>query len=181
MKTFDAKSREEWRKWLAGHHAAESEVWLIFHKRHTAAPSVSYDDAVSEALCYGWVDSLIKRIDDDLYARKFTPRKEDSKWSTANRKRYAQLQAEGRLAPPGVRRPPTERSGDAPRPESTPEYLVAGLRRVPKAWKNFEGLPPSHKRQYVAWIDSAKKEETKLRRLEEAIRMLQAGERLGMK
>jgi uncharacterized protein YdeI (YjbR/CyaY-like superfamily) len=181
MKTFDAQTPDQWRKWLAGHHAAESEVWLIFHKRHTSVSTISYEDAVNEALCYGWVDSLIKRLDDDRYARKFTPRTENSKWSTANRRRYAQLQAEGRLAAPGLQRPPTARSGDAPKPEGTPDYVVKGLQKVPAAWKNFEGLPPSHKRQYVAWIDSAKREETKLRRLDEAIRMLQAGQKLGMK
>ena len=68
----------------ATHHASESEVWLIFHKQHTGKPSVAYKDAVDEALCYGWIDSLIKRIDDDRYARKFTPRKADSNWSTAS-------------------------------------------------------------------------------------------------
>ena len=179
MKTFDAKTAEEWRKWLAGHHGSDAEVWLIFHK--AGQPSIAYEDAVNEALCYGWVDSLIKRIDDDCYARKFTPRKEDSKWSTANRQRYARLQAEGRLAAPGVERPPTERSGDAPKIEGTPDYVVRALRKVSAAWKTFESLPPSHQRQYVAWIDSAKREETKLRRLEEAIRMLQTGQKLGMK
>ena len=65
MKTFDARTRERWRRWLAKNHASESEVWLIFHKLHTGIPSVSYNDAVDEALCYGWIDSLIKRIDDD--------------------------------------------------------------------------------------------------------------------
>jgi uncharacterized protein YdeI (YjbR/CyaY-like superfamily) len=180
MKTCDARTQAEWRRWLADHHAAESEVWLIFHKRHTDVPSVAYEDAVNEALCYGWVDSLIKRIDDDRYARKFTPRTEDSKWSTINRQRYARLLAAGRLAPAGVRRPPTARSGDAPRPQGTPDYLVKALRKVPAAWKSFEGLPPSHKRNYIAWIDSAKKEETKIGRIEKAIAMLLAGKRLGI-
>jgi uncharacterized protein YdeI (YjbR/CyaY-like superfamily) len=180
MKTFEAQTPAEWRKWLAGHHDAESEVWLIFRKRHTGQPSIEYADAVDEALCYGWVDSLIKRIDDERYARKFTPRKLDSKWSTANRRRYSRLQAEGRLAPPGVQRPPTDRDGDAPRPVETPDYMVKGLRKSPVAWKKFEGLPPSHRRLYITWIDSAKREETKVRRLEQAIGMLIAGKKIGI-
>ena len=181
MKTFDAQSSAQWRKWLADHHDAESEVWLIFHKRHTGQPSITYEDAVNEALCFGWVDSLIKRIDEDLYARKFTPRNEDSKWSTANRRRYAELQAAGRLAPSGVMRPPTSRSGDAPRPTEAPAYMQKALRAHPEARRNFEKLAPSHRRQYIAWVDSAKQEATKLRRLDQALVMLEAGQKPGLK
>src|SRR5262245_29596136 len=107
LKTVQAKSLAEWRRWLARHHASESEVWLVFPKGHTAAPSVSYQDALDEALCFGWVDSLIKRLDDERYARKFTPRKPDSRWSAVNRRHYARLQAAGRLHPSGVSRAPT--------------------------------------------------------------------------
>jgi uncharacterized protein YdeI (YjbR/CyaY-like superfamily) len=85
LKTFDAESRAHWRNWLGTHHDSESEIWLVFYKRQTGRASVSYDDAVAEALCFGWIDSLIKRIDDARYARKFTPRKPGSKWSTSNR------------------------------------------------------------------------------------------------
>ncbi len=101
LKTLDARTPAEWRRWLADHHDSEPEVWLVFHKRHTGQASIAYEDAVDEALCFGWVDSLIKRLDDARYARKFTPRKADSKWSTANRQRYAQLKASGRLMPAG--------------------------------------------------------------------------------
>jgi uncharacterized protein YdeI (YjbR/CyaY-like superfamily) len=134
-----------------------------------------------EALCFGWVDSLIKRLDDERYARKFTPRKAESKWSTANRVRYRRLLAEGRLAPAGVNRAPTEKSGDAPRPTEVPEYILEGLRGNAAALRNFEGMAPSHRRQYIAWIDSAKQEATKLRRLGEAVRMLEAGQKPGLK
>ena len=88
MKTLDVRTREKWRAWLAKHHDSESEIWLIFHKQHTGEASVAYQDALDEALCYGWIDSLIKRIDADRYARKFTPRTADSNWSTINVKRY---------------------------------------------------------------------------------------------
>src|SRR6185503_4721711 len=112
LKTFDARTAEQWRRWLADHHDSEGEVWLLFHKHHTGRTSIAYEDAVNEALCFGWVDSLIKRLDDERYARKFTPRKADSRWSTSNRKRYAQLKASGRLMTPGLNRAPTDRTYD---------------------------------------------------------------------
>jgi uncharacterized protein YdeI (YjbR/CyaY-like superfamily) len=181
MKTFDARTAVRWRQWLADHHATDREIWLVFHKRHTGTACVSYADAVDEALCFGWVDSLIKRIDDERYARKFTPRLADSRWSTANRGRYEKLRAAGRLAPAGVDRPPTARSGDAPRPTTVPRYIRAAINRHPAARAQFDRIPPSHRRQYVAWIDSAKLKETKLRRLEQAIAKLASGKPLGMK
>lgn len=115
LSTLDVRSREQWRNWLRDHHDSESEIWLVFHKHHTPEKSISYDDIVEEALCFGWIDSIVKRLDDDRYARKFTPRKPDSKWSTINRRRYAGLKARGLLAAPGLERAPTSRSGDAPR------------------------------------------------------------------
>ena len=182
-KTLDARTRERWRNWLAKHHDSESEVWLVFKKRHTRRTSLSYDDAVEEALCFGWIDSIIKRLDDARYARKFTPRKADSRWSTANRRRYTALQARGLLAPAGLKRAPTARSGDAPRPSApaVPQYIEQRLRTSPDAWNHFQQLAPSYRRMYIAWIDSAKRPETKARRLHEAVGLLAAGKKLGLK
>ncbi len=81
MKRLDLRNPEQWRKWLADHHDSESEVWLVFHKCHTGQETIGYEDAVDQALCFGWGDSLIKRLDEARYARKFTPRKPDSRWS----------------------------------------------------------------------------------------------------
>ena len=183
LKTFDATTPEQWRRWLADHHDSASEIWLVFHKLHTGRASIAYEDAVDEALCFGWIDSLVRRLDDARYARKFTPRKPDSKWSTSNCKRYAQLKASGRLMPAGLNRSPTDRSGDAPRPSPTklPPYIEEGLRNHPAARRYFESLAPSYRRLYIGWIDSAKQQETKMRRLQEAIRLLAAGKKLGLK
>lgn len=182
-KTLDARTPERWRKWLVDHHASESEVWLVFHKPHTGRASIAYADAVDEALCFGWIDSLIKRLDDARYARKFTPRKADSKWSTANRERYAQLKARGRLMLAGLDRAPTDRSGDAPRRwlSKVPQYIREALASHPMARNHFDSLAPSYRRMYIAWIDSAKQQETKMRRLREAVRLLAAGKKLGLK
>jgi uncharacterized protein YdeI (YjbR/CyaY-like superfamily) len=182
LKTFAAETAEQWRKWLAEHHDCESDVWLVFYKRHTGRKSIAYEDAVDEALCFGWIDSLIKRLDDDRYARKFTPRNADSKWSTLNRRRYAALQQSGRLMPAGVARPPTDRDGDAPRLPSSgvPKHIADALKRHPVAWSFFQRLAPSHQRQYMVWINSAKRPETRLKRLNEAIRKLKSGKKPGL-
>jgi uncharacterized protein YdeI (YjbR/CyaY-like superfamily) len=186
MKTLLVRTQGQWRDWLAEHHASEAEVWLIFHKQHTGVASIDYKDALDEALCFGWVDSLVKRLDDRRFARKFTPRRVDSRWSDVNRKRYAELEAEGRLKQPGIDRAPTKR-GSAPRPKrlelpaKLPAYIQTALADHPKAQRHFEALPPAERRRYFAWIESAKRDETKLRRLDEALRLLASGKALGLK
>ena len=105
--TLDIRTGQQWRSWLRKHHAASPGVWLVFHKDHTGVKSVPYEEAVRQALCFGWIDSLIKRLDDDRYARKFTPRKPTSKWSDINRKRWAELKGPACLRRPvSLRRQP---------------------------------------------------------------------------
>lgn len=186
MKTLLVRTLEEWRDWLTEHHASTPEVWLLFHKRHTGLASIQYADARDEALCFGWVDSLVKRLDDRRYALKFTPRRADSRWSAVNRKRYAELEASGRLKPAGLERAPTGRSY-APKPQrrelpaKLPAYIRSALKTHPKAKRHFDALPAAERRRYFAWIDSARREATKARRLKEAIRLLTAGKVLGLK
>src|SRR5436190_10952268 len=186
MKTLLVRTLDQWRDWLTEHHASESEVWLIFHKRHTGLALIDYKDALDEALCFGWIDSLVKRLDDRRYAIKFTPRRADSRWSDVNRKRYMELKASGRVQPSGLERPPTSRTS-APRPPrlelpaTLPAYIDAALKKRPTALRFFESLPPARRRRYIAWIESAKREETKVRRLNEVIRLLAAGKELGLK
>ena len=183
MKTLDLQTVEQWRKWLGAHHDSESEIWLVFHKRHTGRASIPYADALDQALCFGWVDSLIKRLDDARYVRKFTPRKADSSWSDANRKHYARLKASGQLMSPGLKRAPTEQryAAKPQMPNGVPSYIQDALRKEPKARACFESLALSHRRHYVGWIHSAKQQETRIRRLHEAIRILTAGRKLGLK
>jgi uncharacterized protein YdeI (YjbR/CyaY-like superfamily) len=189
MKTFDARTPDRWRQWLAKNHASESEVWLIFHKKHTGTPSIEYNDALDAALCYGWIDSLVKRIDDNRYARKFTPRKPDSNWSSINVKRYNELKAAGALAAPGIaRNPDGQRVVDGPSPDSLPadfatytEEALKGIKHDRRAWTSFEALPPSHRRRYIGWIAMAKRAETRQSRLREAIALLRHGKTLGLK
>ena len=97
----DIRTRAKWREWLEKHHATSAGVWFVMHKKHTGVKCVSYDDAVREALCFGWIDSLERRLDDERYVLKFSPRKPGSNWADSNRKRWAELKAAGLLAPAG--------------------------------------------------------------------------------
>ena len=191
LKTLEVRSRDEWRRWLERHHASSPGVWLVFYKRHTGRASVEYESAVEEALCFGWVDSLVKRLDEARFLIKVTPRKPDSVWSDLNRRRYAKVKAEGRLAPAGVERPPTARRYPRTGPRSVAEISRKALSARPAierelkanqaAWRCFGQLPPSHQRKYIGWIGMAKREDTKRRRLREAIKLLAAGRTLGLK
>ena len=100
---FQPKSRKAWREWLKKYHASSPGIWLVFAKKHTAIPSLSYNDAVEEALCYGWIDSLVHSIDEDLYKQVFTPRKPKSIWSAANKARVDRLIAAGLMTAAGMK------------------------------------------------------------------------------
>jgi uncharacterized protein YdeI (YjbR/CyaY-like superfamily) len=182
LMTLTVRDRQEWRTWLSAHHSSSPGIWLVFHKNHTLVKSIPYEDSVREALCFGWIDSLIKRLDDDRYARKYTPRQPTSKWSEINRRRWAELRASGLLAPAGLAAAPSEKTY-APRPAipQRPPYIAAALKANPKAWMTFRKLAPTYRRHFVAWIHSAKREETRQKRLGEAIGLLAAGKKLGLK
>ena len=184
--TFTAPDRVTWHAWLAEHGDQESEVWLVYYKAGTGKPSISYNDSLEEALCFGWVDSLIQKIDEEKYARKFTPRKAGSKWSELNKHLVLKLIQENRMTKAGLAKvdfPISEAQAVRPkRPElPLPEWLKAGLMANSLAWKNFQRLAPSHQRNYIGWISAAKKEETRQRRIQEAIVMLEKNEKLGLK
>ncbi len=180
--TFHAPDRETWRAWLEQHHAETKEVWLIYFKPHAKQASVSYEESVEESLCFGWVDSLIQKIDEDRYARKFTPRRMDSAWSEMNKRRVAKVIAEGRMTAAGLAKItyPLDEPPTAKKEFTVPDWIAAGLKTSPRAWKNFLGLPLSHKKRYVAWLSSAKKEETRQKNLQKAIKMLEENQRLEM-
>jgi uncharacterized protein YdeI (YjbR/CyaY-like superfamily) len=106
--TLYVVSRDAWRGWLADHHAQKQEVWLIFYKKASGKPSISYDEAVEEAICYGWIDSQIKSMDQERFARRFTPRREDSEWSVYNRQRALKMLRAGRMTKAGTALLPDE-------------------------------------------------------------------------
>ena len=180
--TLRITGRRQWRAWLARHHTSSPGIWLVRHKQHTGVTSMAYEDLVREALCFGWVDSLIKRLDDDRFAIKVTPRKPTSKWSDINRKRWAELKSAGLLRPAGRAAAPTSHTY-ALRPviPELPVYIAKALKANPRAWKFFQELAPTYRRNFVVWIHMAKRPETRARRIRESVSLLAAGKKLGLK
>ena len=182
LATLRLRNRQQWRAWLAKHHASSPGVWLVFYKAHTGVKSIPSKDVVQEALCFGWIDSLIKRLDDDRYAVKVTPRQPTSKWSDINRQRWRNLKAAGLLAEPGLAAAPTgNRYGPRPTIPDLPAYLAKALKAHPTAWTFFRELAPTYRRNFVVWIHTAKRPETREKRLRESIDLLAAGKKLGLK
>jgi uncharacterized protein YdeI (YjbR/CyaY-like superfamily) len=141
-----------------------------------------YEDAVREALCFGWIDSLVKRLDDNRYAVKVTPRKPTSKWSDINRGRWKELKAAGSLTSAGLAAAPTANTyGPRPVIPDLPNYIAKAIKANAKAWKFFRELPPTHRRNFVVWIHTAKRPDTRERRIRESLALLAAGKKLGLK
>ena len=188
-KRFTPKSRQAWRSWLEERHGTESEVWLIFYKVHTGKPTLTYNDAVEEALCFGWIDGVRRRIDDERYAHRFSPRRPASRWSATNRKRVQRMEKAGLMTPAGRRmtelakkRGTWETSERQPAISlEMPAELAAKLQRNRKAAEFFDSLARSYRQQFIGWINSAKREETRKRRVAETLELLTRGEKLGMR
>ena len=182
------KTTQAWRDWLSAHHDLEDHVWLIFYKKETGEPSIEYESAVEEALCFGWIDSIIKKIDDSKYARKFTPRKENSKWSETNKMRVGRLIKSGRMTEIGLLKvEAAKQSGQWDKlykpdiSENIPKEFECALNQNVGAREYFETLAPSYRRQFIGWISVAKRPETREKRIQESISLLEKRRKLGMK
>ena len=180
-KTLYVRTRDQWRAWLASHYQSETEIWLIYYKKHSGRPRIPYEHAVEEALCFGWIDSIVKKIDHEKFAQKFTPRRDSTKWSDLNRRRVRKLIQEGHMTEAGLAKiDPGILSEEAQAEQSSgelgvPRFVKQALKARPKAWESFERLAPSHRKQYIRWIMDAKKEETRERRLREVVAILDQG------
>lgn len=186
MKKITVRTRDEWRKWLGKNYDTETEIWLVFYKKHTGKESIPYDDSVEEAICFGWIDSLVKRIDDDRYARKFTRRINKHQWSPSNLKRAGKMITEGRMTEAGLKvfdpREDTKQTQvKRSIPTDPPAIIERAFRKVPGVWESFNRLAPSHRRNYIGWIMSARKEETRQKRIEESIAYLSKDHHLPLK
>lgn len=189
MKEVYVKTRQKWRDWLAKHYCKEQAgIWLVFYKKAARKPSLVYEEAVEEALCFGWIDSIIKRKDGARFVRKFTPRKADSVWSELNKRRVAKLVKEGRMTPIGlnlVRKAKASGMWDKDaRPDidwSVPGELLEVFEENPQAEAFFEQLAPSYQKHYIGWIQSAKRPDTRAKRVRESIALLARRQKLGLK
>ena len=179
METVFAKDRAEWRRWLAKNFARSDEIWLVFYKKASGKQTVSYDHAVEEALCFGWIDGLKKKLDEECYAFRFTPRKAKSPWSKSNLQRVDRLIAERKMMPAGLK---AYNSGDRrdvpPMPTAMPKALEEKFRKQRTAWANYEKFPPGYRRMTAGWVASAKKEETQIKRLEKLMEYSARNERI---
>jgi len=179
---LDGTDSAAWRQWLAANHTTEREVWLVYRKG--GGGGISYDESVDEALCFGWIDGLIRSIDGTRYMRRFTPRRPGSAWSASNKRRIDRLVVDGRLADPGrlvIDAAKADGSWDlmpdAERDWSMPAELARALEENEAAHQKFDSSSPSHQRQFLMWVASAKQSQTRERRAARAIEMLLDGER----
>src|SRR5437879_7338860 len=183
-KTFYAKSRRKWRAWLGRHHETAPEIWLIYYKKHSGKSRVSYNDAVDEALCYGWIDSTLKPVDARCYAQRFSPRRPTSRLSDMNRERVRRLIAARRMTRAGLER--IRHVFDHKKDTKKLVWrLPPDIRKRPESdaggWKRFQPLPESSRRIRVGWIAAARhRPEIFEQRLRHFIKMTARNKRFGM-
>lgn len=183
--TISAPNRSDLRAWFEQNHERETEIWIIFYKKGSGIPSVSLAEAQEEALCFGWIDGILKSIDEQKYAIRFTPRKNNQNWSETNIRRVRRMDKEGRMTPAGLKLINFSLEGpdEPPDPRAVPEMpedLLADLQTSPTAWGNWQNLPPSQQKIYLGWILSAKRPETRRKRISLAVELLEYNLRLGM-
>jgi uncharacterized protein YdeI (YjbR/CyaY-like superfamily) len=188
------KSRESFRSWIEENHDKRTGFWMIFYKKHINIECIKYTEALEEALCFGWIDSLIKQIDDDRYVRKFTPRTNNAKWSELNKKIVTALINQGKMTEAGLKkidiyietgRVDWENKGlrkERDKKEiAVPDFILKELAENEPALNNFNHLAPTYRQHYILWITQAKKEETIQSRLRESIELLIQNKKLGLK
>lgn len=178
-------SSEDWEAWLEREHAASDGVWIKFAKKGSGVASVAYPEAVEVALCYGWIDSQVARLDERFYLQKFTPRRARSKWSRINRDKIEELTRQGRLKPAGLEQVELAKADGrwdaayaSPANVAIPDDLQAALDASPQAAEFWERLNKSNRFAIVFQLEDAKKPETRTRRLEKFVGMLERGEKL---
>ncbi len=196
MKELDKiyfKERKSFRDWLQENFDKSSGFWMIFYKKHTNKKCIKYNEALEEALCFGWIDSIIKKIDADSYVRKFTPRTNLSNWSDVNKKLVLSLIEKGIMTKAGLEKIDIYRETGKinwkkedlenckKRKNNIPDFIIKTFAKNEPALTNFNNLAQTYKRHYVLWITSAKKEETIQRRLQEAIQLLKENNKLASK
>jgi uncharacterized protein YdeI (YjbR/CyaY-like superfamily) len=179
MKTLYFADRGEWRAWLEKNAKTSEGVWLLYYKKNSGKRRIAYDDAVEEALCFGWIDSKIKRVDEASFAQWFTPRKPRSQWAPSNIKRVKNLIKLGKMTQAGLDAFESHQTRKTqPLPTELPRDLQERFKKQEVAWENFGQFPPSYRRMAVSWVASAKKEETRLKRLSQLVECSAANKRI---
>lgn len=151
-KTFHAKNRKEWRNWLSKNHNKEKDIWLIYYRKDSKKPRVPYEEAVEEALCFGWIDSTVKGIDSERFAQRFSPRNPKSNWSELNLHRIRNLIKQGKMTDAGLRLV----NGLHEIEFIIPTDIIKALKKDKLIWKNFEKFPEHYKRIRIAFVEGAR-------------------------
>lgn len=173
---FYTSERRAWRAWLRAHHATAAEIWLVYFRKDSGKPRLAYNDAVEEALCFGWIDSVLMKVDAERFAQRFSPRKPNSKLSPMNRERVKRLIAARKMTKAGLEKV----SHLLEAPPLAPDVLEA-LRRDPQTWRNFQAFPASYQRIRVGWVDGARKRPAEFKkRLRYLLAKTAKNERFGM-
>ena len=174
--TLSVANREEWRRWLEENYRTADEIWLVYYRKHTGIPRIPYNHAVEEALCFGWIDSTVKKIDQDRYAQRFTPRNPRSAYSQTNKERLRRIIERGKVVPDVLA---TVRDV-LEEPFEFPPDIEAALRANKQAWDNFQRYSGAYQRIRVAFIDSARKRPEEFeKRLRHFIRMTEQDKQYG--
>jgi uncharacterized protein YdeI (YjbR/CyaY-like superfamily) len=177
--TLYFSNRGQWREWLKNNYKVKKDAWLVYYKKHTKKPTIPYDDAVEEAICFGWIDSTVNRIDEQRYKQRYTPRHIKSIWSEPNVRRAEKMIKEGKMVDEGLIKFRKGLRDNTKLLESgltsnkkliIPVKLKDALKKNKKSWENFSNFANSYKKMYVFWYMDAKKEETRQRRLQEIVR-----------
>jgi uncharacterized protein YdeI (YjbR/CyaY-like superfamily) len=156
-KTIYLTNKKDWHLWLTRNHNKEKEIWLVYPRKSTGKPRISYNEAVEEALCFGWIDSIVKRIDDESYAQRFSPRKNTAKWSQQNIERLRRLVEFRKMTPAGLAViKDVNALLESEELEIAPDILQA-LQKDQKIWRNFQNFPDNYKRIRIAYIENRRK------------------------
>jgi uncharacterized protein YdeI (YjbR/CyaY-like superfamily) len=151
--TLYVSKRADWRKWLRAHYKSKNEIWLVYYKKDSGKPRIAYNDAVEEALCFGWIDSTVKKIDDERFAQRFSPRKPGAKISPANKERLRSLLGKGKVI-----KEVREALGDiSPGRFKVPPDILAAIKENKEAWKNYRRFSAAYKRIRIGFIEGARK------------------------
>jgi uncharacterized protein YdeI (YjbR/CyaY-like superfamily) len=180
------KQRQEFRDWLQEHHASETELWLLFYKKGSGKKSISNEEAVEEALCFGWINGKVRRIDAERYKQRFSPRHAKSIWAASNKKRVAKLIAEGLMTEAGMEKVEAAKANgswtvlDKLQPDTVPADLASALKANKRAHTNFGRFTANQRRDYLWWLNNAKRAETRRKRIEEIVRRAENNIKPGM-
>jgi uncharacterized protein YdeI (YjbR/CyaY-like superfamily) len=173
--TLHAKTRAAWRRWLSKNHATAPEIWLIFYTKASGMPFVAYDAAVEEALCFGWIDSVVKKHGPESRAQRFTPRRPNSPISPLNRERVLRLIADGKMTDAGLKA-----AGDLTTSDKVPADILRRIKKDPETWRHFQSFSDSYKRIRVGWIDGARaRPDVFKQRLDYFVKMTKQGKTFG--